>query len=168
MIIAATGHRPKRLGVHTEGVRQALYLLAETYLAEQAAGQPTGNPIVISGMALGWDTAIALAAIRLNLPLICAVPFDGQDGIWPEEDRIRYRHILTHGKVKIVSEGGYAPWKMFRRNEWMVQKADRLVALWDGSTGGTAGCVKYALSQGKPVENLWLRWLSICPNSGVI
>jgi hypothetical protein len=31
---------------------------------------------VISDMALGWDLAIAIAMLKLNIPLIAAVPFE--------------------------------------------------------------------------------------------
>ena len=30
------------------------------------------------------------------------------------------------------------------RNEYMVDLADKIIAVWDGSNGGTANCVKYA------------------------
>jgi len=31
---------------------------------------------VISDMALGWDMAVAIAMLKLNIPLIFAVPFE--------------------------------------------------------------------------------------------
>ncbi|MEG3958811.1 hypothetical protein [Microcoleus sp. herbarium2] len=34
---------------------------------------------VISDMALGWDMAVAIAMLKLNIPLIFAVPFEGQN-----------------------------------------------------------------------------------------
>jgi hypothetical protein len=34
---------------------------------------------VISDMALGWDMAVAFAMLKLNIPLIFAVPFEGQN-----------------------------------------------------------------------------------------
>jgi uncharacterized phage-like protein YoqJ len=47
---------------------------------------------------------------------------------------------------------------MQRRNEWMVDRADKLVALWDGSWGGTFNCIEYARKKGVPFDNLWARW----------
>ena len=35
---------------------------------------------------------------------------------------------------------------MQERNEWMVNNCDVLIAVWDGTSGGTANCVKYAES----------------------
>jgi uncharacterized phage-like protein YoqJ len=37
------------------------------------------------------------------------------------------------------------------RNKWMVDHCDALVAIWNGTSGGTANCVKYALSVNKPI-----------------
>jgi hypothetical protein len=34
---------------------------------------------VISDMALGWNMAVAIAMLKLNIPLIVAVPFEGQN-----------------------------------------------------------------------------------------
>lgn len=117
--------------------------------------------MAISGMALGWDTAWAVAAIRLGVPLIAAVPFDGQESRWPAESQRRFRSILEHAReVHVVSAGGYSPAAMHARNRWMVDRCDLLCALWNGSSGGTAGCVAYARSVGRRTENLWQRWIS--------
>lgn len=41
----------------------------------------------------------------------------------------------------------------------MVDRADAVVALWDGgATGGTAKCVQYAEKHGKRIDNLWPSW----------
>lgn len=44
------------------------------------------------------------------------------------------------------------------RNEWMVDRATKMVALHDGSWGGTFNCLAYARKKGVPVDNLWDRW----------
>lgn len=40
---------------------------------------------------------------------------------------------------------------MQKRNEYMVDLADRVIVVWDGSKGGTANCVKYAENVGKKI-----------------
>ena len=40
--------------------------------------------------------------------------------------------------------GGYAAWKMQKRNQFMVDHSNLLIAVWDGSSGGTSNCVAYA------------------------
>lgn len=150
MIIAATGHRPDKLGGYGADVRDRLRKIAREYLALSLAD------FTVSGMALGWDTAFAEASLELGIPFIAAVPFKGQEKLWPAESRWHYRKLLDRAKyVKIISPGGYAPEKMHVRNEWMVHRCDRLCALWDGSPGGTANCVRYAEKRKRPVDYVW-------------
>lgn len=149
MKIAFTGHRPDKLGGYgpsatQERVRSAIRKALSERRDEIEA--------VISGMALGVDQWAAEESLALNIPLIAAVPFAGQESVWPEQSQLRFRDLLSKAsRVEIVCEGGYARWKMQRRNEWMVDHCDLLVAVWDGTTGGTANCVKYASKVGRDV-----------------
>lgn len=157
MIIAATGHRPNKLGGYDAQTFNRLVALADRYLREK---QPAG---VICGMALGWDMAFGQAAVELGIPMHAAVPFQGQEGKWPNSSQTYYRGLLALAtSVTIVCPGGYAPHKMQVRNEWMVNRADRLCALWDGSNGGTGNCVGYAVNNPKvSIDNVWPQWLEM-------
>jgi uncharacterized phage-like protein YoqJ len=113
---------------------------------------------MISGMALGWDTAMAEACIRCNVPFAAAVPFEGQEKQWPESAQARYRTLLQWAEcVQIVTPGkDHGVFAFHVRNMWMVDSTDAVIALWDGSAkGGTAHCVDYARRTRKPVLNLW-------------
>lgn len=152
MIVAATGHRPDKLGGYSEGIHARLLGLAFTYLEAERPER------IISGMALGWDQAFAEAAFHLDIPLVAAVPFEGFDRRWPARSCERLQFLLFHAaEVYIVSPypGARA---MQLRNEWMVDRADSMAALWDGSWGGTFNCIQYAEKRQKPVTNLWERW----------
>jgi uncharacterized phage-like protein YoqJ len=150
MIIAATGHRPDKLGGYAPGITNRLCLLAHKHIAIACPAY------VISGMALGWDQAVAGAALLAQIPLIAAIPFRGQESKWPAASQQIYRELLaTSARVIEVCEPGYAVWKMQKRNEWMVDHADHMLALWDGSPGGTGNCIEYANKKQKPIDNLW-------------
>jgi uncharacterized phage-like protein YoqJ len=157
MILAATGHRPNKLGGYREGLTRKLEALASEFIVRE---QPT---IIITGMALGWDLAVANAAWRHRIEFIAAVPFVGQERKWPTGVQRDYRFLLQRAsKVEVISPGGYDPAKMHIRNQWMVDRAHAMVALWDGSDdGGTAACLKYARAKNVPVHNLWDDWLKI-------
>lgn len=76
-------------------------------------------------MALGYDWMIAKVAIKLGIPFIAAVPFVGQEAIWPQKSKDQYNQLISKAsEVKIVSEGGYSAWKMQVRNCWMIDCAD--------------------------------------------
>jgi len=108
---------------------------------------------MISGMALGVDTIWAELAVKHEVPLICAVPCYNQHKAWPMRSQDRYAQILNSPNSCLVYtyEGEYNKECMQKRNEWMVNECDILVAVWDGSSGGTANCVKYARSVDKEV-----------------
>jgi len=109
-------------------------------------------------MALGWDQALAQAAVDMKIPFDAAVPFVGQESRWPAESAKRYRSLLSQARnVTVVCDGGYAAWKLQRRNIWMVDHCDAVLALWNGSDGGTANCVRYADGK-RPVINVWNEW----------
>lgn len=153
-VIAGTGHRPPKLGGYSEAALAKLISFAGMHLKKI---KPT---TVISGVALGWDTALACAALELNIPLIVAIPFKGQEKMWPSESQKRYNKLLLKASEQItVSPGGYSVQAMQERNEYMVDNADLVLALHNGSPGGTNNCVKYANRVNKPIKNLWEDWL---------
>ncbi|MFN6560004.1 MAG: SLOG family protein [Nostoc sp. ChiSLP01] len=165
-MIAATGHRLDKLGGRNQEVFSRLLSLATVSIQKL---EPTE---IISGMALGWDTAVALAAIKLSIPLVAAVPFAQQDAKWKQEDRERWESILFQTKqiiyidrlpeyaAKGVERDIYHPAKLQKRNEWMVDNCVQILALYDGSSsGGTFNCLEYAKQLNKPVFNVWNSWV---------
>jgi uncharacterized phage-like protein YoqJ len=148
MIVAFTGHRPDKLGGYK--------LPNPTYLHVCQQIDKTLREIkpekVISGMALGVDQWAANIAIKLGIPFIAAVPFVGQEKAWPLPSQKIFNKLLEKAaEVVIVSEGGYNAAKMQVRNEWMVDRADKVIAIWDGTPGGTGNCVQYAQKIGKEI-----------------
>jgi uncharacterized phage-like protein YoqJ len=149
-IIGFTGHRPDRLGGYGSVVTDRLLWLAICYLEQE-------RPVkVISGMALGWDLAVAEAAVYLDIPFIAAVPFPCQDAKWNPEDALRYRHLLNKAQFMYVHAQTYSLRHLFERNHWIVDNCTQLAALWDGrKKGGTWDCVEYAMQRYKPIDYLW-------------
>ena len=149
-VFAATGHRPDKIGGYGIAVANELHRLAKQSLRVH------WPDLVVTGMALGWDMAVAEAAIDLKIPFVAAVPFRGQQSAWPFSSQERYNHLLKKAhEIVVVCEGGYAAWKMQRRNEYMVDRATEILALWNGTPGGTANCIDYANRCRKPVHNVW-------------
>jgi len=148
MIIAFTGHRPDKLGgyklpnpTYIKVCKDIDWLLRELDPEK-----------VITGMALGVDQWAANIAHKLGIPYLAAIPFEGQELAWPEASQKTYRLLrrLASEEV-IVSAGKYSPDKMQVRNIWMVDHCDALIAVWDGTKGGTGNCVEYAKSINKQI-----------------
>lgn len=162
MMLAVTGHRPDKIvKVGENGYSDEVFDDLSRFLVDkllELVGDAK-DATVITGMALGLDQAVASACIMTGIPLIAAVPFKGQESVWPPKAKERYANLLAHAKeVRVVSEGGYAAWKMQTRNIWMIDRCDRLLALWNGSPGGTGNCIAYAKSKGIEPINCWDDW----------
>ncbi len=149
MIVAFTGHRPDKLGGYE--------LPNPTYLKVCKDIDRTLKELkvekVISGMALGVDQWAASIAIKLGIPFVAAVPFLGQEGMWPNQSKKIYKFLLDKaGEIVIVNEGGFTAKKLQLRNEWMVDNCDVLIAVYNGDDkGGTANCVRYAKEKKKEI-----------------
>lgn len=152
MIISFTGHRPEKIGGYK--------LPNPTYISIcqkiEAALKEIKPKKAISGMALGIDQWAASICVKLGIPFIAAIPFIGQEGVWPAESKKIYKILLAKAESQhVVSEGGYSAHKLQIRNEWMVNNSDMLVALYNGDeTGGTANCVKFAESVNKKIYRI--------------
>lgn len=150
LVVTVTGHRPNKLGGYGENPTKTKVI---EWLRSQLLGiQEKIGPINlgVSGMAIGVDQWFAENCHSLGIPFEAAIPFFGQETAWPISSQERYHKLLELASVKtVVSPGGYSAAKMQIRNQYMVDKCHILLAVWDGTSGGTANCVAYALKQGK-------------------
>lgn len=150
MNLTVTGHRPPKIGGFSMSpLRKKVRKAISEKLREL---KPDYG---ITGMALGVDQDFAEICIQLGIPFIAAVPFSGQETAWPKESQETFHKLLKLAHhVEIVSPGGYAAWKMQKRNEWMCHQSHEILAVWDGSDGGTANCVKFAEKLGRPIHRI--------------
>lgn len=156
MKVGITGHRPDKIDgdyTCTSPRWDALYYWFHGQFEELAPDE------VVSGLALGVDQLAVECAMDMGIRVTAAIPFEGQQARWPPKSRADYAAMLmrvtdTGGRIVVVSPGGYAAWKLHARNQWIVNGVDRMLAVWDGTSGGTGECVKYAAAQRKPVIRL--------------
>ena len=106
--------------------------------------------LTLSGGALGADQDAVGEWRRMGLPYVVVQPFPGQDSRWTKEARATYAKVLAAAAgVYCVSEhhrpsGGDDPRSLLLlRNEVMLCMADELIAVYDGSGGGTQHAVRW-------------------------
>jgi len=95
LVICTAGHRPDKLGGYTKEVAIKLMATARHAIKTLRPKQ------VISGMALGWDQALAIAANEAGIPFIAAVPLRSFSSKWNPESQKRYESLLGKA-VKVV------------------------------------------------------------------
>lgn len=163
MICCVTGHRPGGFPFpYGYGPRYGLYRLALRKKIDTLVR--AGYTDFITGMALGADLDFAeevlFAARRFArkapLTLEAAIPCPDQTRRWYNEKQIlRYQNILAACHTQTLLSPVYTPFCMQNRNQYMVDKADLVLAIYNGATsGGTFHTITYAQKTGKPIEYL--------------
>lgn len=160
MICAFTGHRPEKLPWGTQEndpLCRALQAKLQWAIADL---EESGYNTFLCGMARGcdllfFDAAHALRASFPQLRLIAVLPCAGQARLWPTPEQSRHAAALAEAdEVRVLSDH-YYPGCMHARNQYMVDHADCLLSVWDGSSGGTASTVAYARRRGIPIRSIW-------------
>lgn len=157
LTVCFTGHRPQNLpfGFNEEDPRclkmkRMLRRKVEDLILNQGAIR------FISGMAIGVDMICAEIVLELSqkyphITLECAVPCKSQPDRWSESMKNRYCSILERSnKVTIIQEK-YTSDCMHKRNRYMIECADIVIAVWDGKPSGTGYTVNYAKEKGRKV-----------------
>jgi len=158
IVVAVTGHRPNGLGASNPYSDQTYWKLES--LAEDLIKRLAPVDRVYTGMALGWDQAVAQACLALGVKYVAAIPFHGQENKWLPQAQRRYNSLIESAAERVVvSKGGYSPNKMQLRNMFMVNKADVVLALYSGNRGGTQNTVNYTRKMRVPMLNAWQSWI---------
>ncbi len=160
--VAVTGHRPNKLkGGYTWNTAENKRLITELTKTFKWLIEEHEMTELITGGAIGVDQYAFQAGLNLkelgyNLKLTLAIPYESQPSVWQQEQRKRYEEFKTLAdkivyvdtvegyRNKNETVGEHSNFKLFRRNEFMVDRADILVGVWDGTKGGTYNCIKYA------------------------
>lgn len=153
--VAFTGHRKIR-AEHLARVRTCL-ASAIVRLYEY------GCRDFYCGMAMGFDLMAAECVVYvrqhygLELHLVACIPFPGQERLYSEEDRFRYRTLLQAADERIVIAERFSRYSYLRRNDYMLEHSATLIACHDPSrpNGGTSYTVRRAKDMKKDVVNLF-------------
>jgi uncharacterized phage-like protein YoqJ len=170
-VVCFTGHRPDKLpGGYNYYSKENIELgkriraVCEKFILEK------GVDTFICGGALGVDQISFMVVNKLkqkypNIKLILALPLDNLSKKWSEESKLlleQHRKLadkvvivdtIKEYQIKDVPENVYHVAKMQKRNEYMVDHTDYVVAVYNNDqSGGTFNCIKYAKSKNKEIE----------------
>ena len=145
-----TGHRSQKLPwSFNEQDERCLIMKEELYLEiEKSINE--GYDTFLCGMALGFDMICAETVLQLKLKyksikLIGAIPCKNQTEKWKKESIDRYNKILSLAdKITYTSNSNYYNGCMQKRNQYMIDNSNLLIAVFNGSNGGTKQTIEYA------------------------
>lgn len=145
MITAITGHRPERIKDQDLVCADLEYNFKEFDVTK-----------VIQGMAPGADLLAARVAYKNKIPYIAAKPYPTHrryvEKNYPGWLSMYDRALEYADEIVDVCPTYEGVWVFQKRNEWMVDHGDMVIAVWDGvKKGGTWNCVNYATKKEKTI-----------------
>ena len=148
-----TGHREEKLGENWNEYSNECIELKERIAEAVSDVYASGVQYFICGMAEGCDLYFAEAVLELkqnhpDIRLEAAIPYAGQAKRWRASLIRRYENILRLCDVKTVLQEHYSSDCMMRRNCYMVDNSSVLIAVYNGSPGGTRNTLLYAMRSG--------------------
>ena len=107
-----------------------------------------GVTTFFSGMAMGFDMLAAELVIELkkkfpSVKLVACVPCHEQEKYYSDKDKQRYVKLLKNADEVVVLSDHYFQGCMQKRDRYMADRADLLIAYCRKTTGGTAYTVNY-------------------------
>lgn len=117
-----------------------------------------GYTYFISGFAEGTDLYFAsiVAEIKKENPdiyLAAAIPYRNRI---KAKDELFIELLGQCNEIGCHSES-YNPGVFMKRNRWMVQESERVIAVYDGrERGGTAGTLRYAYAMERDVRIIYI------------
>lgn len=152
---AFTGHRPQNLPFGFREDDERCTALKET-LKKQIISLITDENVThfISGMALGVDMYAAEIVLELKktypgITLESAIPCETQAAKWNAAMRERYYGIAAQCDKETLLQTHYTPDCMDKRNRYMVDHADYIIAVWDGKPSGMESTIRRLLAMKK-------------------
>lgn len=141
-----TGHRPEKLTRSEAEIKKDLKAAILQAIDD-------GFVTFITGMARGVDIWAGEIVLQLrkqnpNLHLIAASPYEGFENRWSADWQRRYKNILDQTDLVRFVCKGYSKACFQIRNEWMVDRASRVIAVYNGEAGGTRNTIEYARENG--------------------
>jgi uncharacterized phage-like protein YoqJ len=154
---AFTGHRPQKLPFDLNEEDARCTALKEE-LRKQIINLIENENVThfISGMALGTDLMAAEIVLDLKvsypgITLESAIPCETQAVKWTVSQRERYYDIAAQCDKETMLQSHYTPDCMDKRNRYMVDHADFILAVWNGKPSGTGRTVTYARGKNRTV-----------------
>jgi len=152
---AFTGHRPQHFPFKfNENAPEALEIKRKLR-DEIECAIDDDYTIFLSGAALGVDTWAALCVLELRthyfpfIRLELVLPCLGQESKWSLEAKKTYAHLLDNADaVTRTSRSYYFDGCMKIRNELLVRRSNRLIAVWNQRPSGTGQTISMAHKQG--------------------
>ena len=124
------------------------------FMTELARNFAENNYVVVSGMAMGTDTAAHNGALQINGDSqTIAVLAGGVDYIWPLENEYLYNQILERGAIISEMPVGMMPVanNFVQRNRWIAGLSEKLILGEADLKSGSMTTARFAIEYNRSV-----------------
>jgi len=154
-----TGHRPAKLPWRFNETDPRCEALKKRIADAVELAYAEGYRHFICGMALGCDLYFCEAVLALrerhpDITVEAAIPCPTQADAWTAEQRQRYDRLLEQCDLETMVSEKYTSSCMQRRDRYMVDHASLLIAVFDGTAGGTQYTMQYAMGRGLDIVDI--------------
>ena len=124
--------------------------LKENMAAQLEEMYQKGYRHFLCGMARGADFYFAEAVLALrqahpDVTLEAALPCAGQAKKWSSDDRSRWTQLVRQCDSHTLLQERYDRHCMLRRDRYMVDQSSAILAVFNGTRGGTQYTLNYAM-----------------------
>ena len=147
-----TGHRPDKMELGEKEIKPLLEKAIDDAITD-------GYVTFITGMAMGtdiWAAEIVLERKKRNkdLHLICALPHPNFESRRSITEKMRFSKIIKNADLVKEINDHYFTGCYQVRNEWMVDRSNLVIAVFNGQKSGTKNTVDYAKREDIKVVNM--------------
>ena len=151
--VCFSGHRPEKLPDYGADFSQVVRVVKSILYKEILDSVKHGYNIFITGLSRGVDLwageiVLELQAKGYPIKLVAAIPFRGFGENYKDKDKFILGNILLKADEKVYLGESYTKGCLLRRNEYMVDRSGKLIAVVADYRSGTGQTIRYAEKQG--------------------
>ena len=145
-----TGHRPHKLPFNLDDESGAALRLRARLKTELLTAIHQGYKYFICGGGLGVDMLAARQVLSLKeaypfLRLCLALPCQNHTARWAPAQKQDMKALMEQAdEIIYVTQGPYTEGCMQKRNQYMIDRSSRIIAVFNGTSGGTKLTLDYA------------------------
>lgn len=152
-----TGHRPPKLSFGFDESAEACVALKKRMLQESVRLYEQGIRTYYIGMAQGvdlWAGEIVAGMKRMleGVRMVAVIPYADQARSWNQEMQSRYAAVMESADEVIQISQQFTKACLHQRNRYMVEHASHMIAVYNGSSGGTKSTLAYATRRGLTIK----------------
>ncbi|MDE5577532.1 MAG: DUF1273 domain-containing protein [Oscillospiraceae bacterium] len=147
--VCFSGHRPEKLPDEGSDRSQVIRTLKSILYKEIIDSAENGCTTFITGLARGVDLwagemIMELKAKGMPLKLVAAAPYKAHGNSFKGRDKFILGNILLKADEVVYVSENYTRECMRLRNEYMVNRSDKLIAVVSDYRSGTGQTIRYA------------------------